>query len=97
MPLENVFDSVKYKIADLLEQFMGIERASILRGAPLIDLDPDFDSLAMLEILLMLEHEYGVAFDVALNGRNAREPWTADSLAHELVRQKAGSRLAGAH
>lgn len=58
------FDGVRRKVASLLFNRMGIPEEKSLRDIPLKDLCPDFDSLSLLEIQLLLEKEYEFEFPI---------------------------------
>lgn len=70
---------VEEKIAEFIEQHLGVEMPQVLSGKPFLDLHPDFDSLMMIEISGMLEDHYGVRFE--FGGVDGRIP----SNVHELA------------
>ena len=79
-------ESVKGKIADLVEKYMGIERSRVLDGTPLSDL---FDSLCLLELVLLVEREWSVEINIALHRPCAGVLLDIEDLAHEVVGQRA--------
>ena len=57
-PPENLSaDEIKTIIANILFKQMGIDPALTLADTPFMDLHKDFDSLSMMELLLLLEDE----------------------------------------
>jgi len=63
MKPELTIDEVKNQMATLVSEYMGIDRELVLSGKKFDTLIEHFDSLAMVEIQLLLEKHY----DVELN------------------------------
>jgi acyl carrier protein len=78
---------VRKKIAELIEQHMGIAATRVLEGTSFGELDKDFDSLALLEMQLLLEKEYEFEFDMQLHDKNAKLPSNVDELAEAVIHQ----------
>lgn len=78
---------VRLRIAELIEQHLAIPAADVLSGKPFAELHEKFDSLAYLELQLLLEEAYGFEFDMRLQGKEARLPTSIDELADEVIRQ----------
>lgn len=93
MAHEDILDSVTNKVADLAVQYMGVDRARLLAGTPLVDV---MDSLWVMELVMLLEREYGVELDIASS--ICRGPsMNVTSLAREVLRaRKAGAPIADA-
>lgn len=80
--------SVRKQIAEFIHGSMDIAVEKVLEDIPFGDLHKDFDSLAKLELQLLLEKEYGFEFEIGRHDRNAKVPNNATELAQELLRQK---------
>ena len=76
---------VKYRIAVVLERELGMPAHAVLAGTGFTEIDPDFDSLSLMETLLLLEREFAVEVDLPGGGCHGAPPGI-DDLA-ELVMQ----------
>lgn len=55
-------DSVRHRIAELLEAELGVSSTALLADTPFNEIDSKFDSLALLEVQFLLEDEYKIEF-----------------------------------
>ena len=77
-------ESVIAKLAELAEKYMGVEKIRLLGGTPLADL---FDSLCLLELVMLLERELHMDIDIPSHARMAGSRLDAGELARAVVRQ----------
>jgi hypothetical protein len=70
----------------LAEKYMGIEKARLHDGTPLAEL---FDSLCLLELVMLLERELLIDVEIPSHARKAGERIDACELARSVVRQHA--------
>ena len=89
MAQEINFESVIGKLAELAGTYMGIEKARVHGGAPLAEL---FDSLCLLELVMLLERELQIDVDLP-HCRMAGERMDTHELAHAIVRQHAAGAM----
>ncbi|WP_050462845.1 hypothetical protein [Herbaspirillum autotrophicum] len=86
MKPELTIDEVKNQMATLVSEYMGIDRELVLSGKKFDTLIEHFDSLAMVEIQLLLEKHY----DVELNFEGVDKeafPTDIDELADGFLQQ----------
>jgi acyl carrier protein len=81
--------SVRQKIAELIHDNLDITVDRVLEDIPFPELHKDFDSLAMLEVQMLLETAYGFEFETNLHDKNTKLPNNATELALEVIRQHA--------
>ncbi|MFK0380226.1 acyl carrier protein [Pandoraea sp. NPDC090278] len=55
-------EEIRTKIANLVSETFGIDKEKIISDLNFIDIDGRFDSLAMLEMQIKIEEEFGVEF-----------------------------------
>lgn len=84
--------SVCQTIAKILERQLGVSPEHALSGARFDELDSAFDSLAFVEMQVLLEDEYGVRFDEALAEHADKMPTNVLELADILLPLIAASR-----
>lgn len=85
-------NQVEAKIAEFIEQHLGVEMPQVLSGKPFLDLHPDFDSLVMVEISGMLEDYYGARFE--FGGVDGRIPSNIHELADLVLAALAAKAVA---
>jgi acyl carrier protein len=78
-------DYVRIRIAALLEEHMDINPTSALEDTAFTELHKDFDSLALLELQLLLEKEFSMEFDGF--DRTAKIPTNLTEMADALIRE----------
>ena len=78
-------EDVRLRIATLLRQHMDIDPALALQDTVFSELHKDFDSLALLELQLLLEKEFDMEFDGF--DRNAKIPTNVSEMADALMRE----------
>jgi acyl carrier protein len=62
--LNNItLDTVKEHIAEIFEMQLGLPRERVLAGEAFVDLDPNFDSLSLVQAQLFLEEMYETKFE----------------------------------
>jgi len=76
---------VRTRIAALLKENMDIDPALALQDTVFTELHKDFDSLALLELQLLLEKEFSMEFDGF--DRNAKMPSNVSEMADALIRE----------
>ena len=76
---------VRIRIAMLLKEHMGIDQEIALQDTVFTVLHKDFDSLAYLELQLLLEKEFGMEFDGI--DRNEKSPTNVSEMADALIRE----------
>jgi acyl carrier protein len=79
------FEDVRRRIAALLLEHMDIDPGSALQDTVFSELHKDFDSLALLELQLLLEKEFSMEFDGF--DRNAKIPTNVSEMADALIRE----------
>lgn len=85
MSVSNIsIDEIKLQIAEIFEQQLGLPKDRILAGEPFVDLDPNFDSLSMVQAQLFLEELYEAKFERTEATHLDRLPANINELA-ELV------------
>lgn len=82
-PLLSV-DEVCQKLSAIIEDQMGIAVMG-KEDMPLTELHQDFDSLAFMELQLLLEEHYG--FELKLDAHTQAMPTTVREFSQEVVRQ----------
>ncbi len=75
------------RIAALLHEQMDIDPELALQGIVFTELHRDFDSLALLELQLLLEKEFSMEFDGF--DSNAKLPTNVNEMADVLMRSHA--------
>lgn len=83
------FDGVRRRVARLLFECMGIPEEKSLDDLPLERLDPNFDSLSLLEIQLLLEKDYQFEFQHESRARRLRLDSTVSELARQAIESMA--------
>ncbi len=78
-------DYVRIRIASLLEEHMDVNPTSALEDTAFTELHKDFDSLALLELQLLLEKEFSMEFDGF--DRTAKIPNNLSEMADALIRE----------
>ncbi len=78
-------EDVRKSIATLLRQHMDIDPALALQDVVFSELHKDFDSLALLELQLLLEKEFSMEFDGF--DHNAKIPTNVSEMADALMRE----------
>ena len=78
-------DNVRIQIASLLKEHMDIDPVLALQDTVFSELHKDFDSLALLELQLLLEKEFDMEFDGF--DRNAKIPTNVSEMADALMRE----------
>ncbi|SDX27922.1 hypothetical protein SAMN04515617_102279 [Collimonas sp. OK242] len=79
-------DEVKSQIAALVSEYMGVDQALILSGKKFDTLIENFDSLAMVEVQLLVEKHYGFDLDFEDTSMDAF-PADIDELAEAFLLQ----------
>jgi len=79
------FENVRRRIAALLLEHMDIDPCLALQDTVFSELHKDFDSLALLELQLLLEKEFSMEFDGF--DRNAKIPSNVSEMAEALIRE----------
>jgi len=82
-------DEVKQIIANIHLKQMNVSIEKTLSNTPFIDLHKDFDSLAMMELQLLLEEELHFELDFKLHQPGVSLPTNVSELALEVLRQHA--------
>lgn len=77
-------DEVCEKLGTMIEEQMGIAVAR-KEDVPLVELHENFDSLAFMELQLLLEEHYG--FELKLDALAQALPTTVREFSQEVVRQ----------
>ncbi len=72
---------------------MGIAPQRLLSGEAFLEIDPNFDSLSMLEIQMLLEEEFGFELDFSRDQSNL--PMNVHELAQAVVDQKTRDSSTG--
>ena len=78
-------EDVRTRIASLLKEHMDIDPVLALQDTVFRELHKDFDSLALLELQLLLEKEFDMEFDGF--DRNAKIPTNVSEMADALMRE----------
>ena len=78
-------ENVRTRIATLLQEHMDIDPTLALQDTLFNELHKDFDSLALLELQLLLEKEFDMEFDGF--DRNAKIPTNVSEMADALIRE----------
>lgn len=78
-------EDVRTRIAALLQEHMDIDPVLALQDTVFSELHKDFDSLALLELQLLLEKEFDMEFDGF--DRNAKIPTNVSEMADALMRE----------
>jgi acyl carrier protein len=78
-------NEVRIQIVMLLEEHMGIDPQLALQDTEFKALHKDFDSLAYLELQLLLEKKFGMEFDGI--DRNEKLPTNVSEMADALIRE----------
>jgi acyl carrier protein len=87
-PPENLtVDEIKSTIANILFKQMDIDPAKTLANTPFMDLHKDFDSLSMMELLLLLEDELHFEINFKMHDKQAVPPNTVSEMALEVLHQ----------
>ncbi len=79
-------DEIKNRIAALVSEYMDVDLALVLSGQNFNTLIENFDSLAMVEIQLLVEKQYGFDLDFEDMDKHAF-PANIDELAKEFLQQ----------
>ncbi len=79
-------DEIKNRIAVLVSEYMDVDLALVLSGQNFNTLIENFDSLAMVEIQLLVEKQYGFDLDFEDMDKHAF-PANIDELAKEFLQQ----------
>ena len=85
--MELIKDNVRNQIASLLQEHMDIDPVLVLQDTLFTELHKDFDSLALLELQLLLEKEFEMEFDGL--DRTAKMPTNVSEMADALIREHA--------
>lgn len=64
-------EQVRQRMALLLSSRLGLPRDALLAGAAFEQIDPAFDSLHLIEAVLLAQGEFGVELDLPLPGPQA--------------------------
>ncbi len=80
-------DEIKTIIANILFKQMGIDPALTLADTLFMDLHKDFDSLSMMELLLLLEDELHFEINFKMHDKQAVPPNTVSEMALEVLHQ----------
>ncbi|MGC4061897.1 MAG: hypothetical protein QM749_14025 [Aquabacterium sp.] len=56
-------DTIKQHLAEIFETQLGLPRERVLAGEAFVDLDPNFDSLSLVQVQLFLEEMYETRFE----------------------------------
>jgi acyl carrier protein len=78
---------IKTTIANILFKQMGIDPALTLADTPFMDLHNDFDSLSMMELLLLLEDELHFEINFKMHDKQAVPPNIVSEMALEVLHQ----------
>ena len=77
-------ESVMASLAELAEKYRGVEKNRLQGGIPLAEL---FDSLCLLELVMLLERKLQIDIDIPSHARRAGSRLDACELARAVVRQ----------
>ena len=80
-------NEIKTTIATILLKHMGIDPAVTLADTPFMDLHKNFDSLSMMELLLLLEDELHFELNFKRHDQHAIRPNTVSEMAAEVLHQ----------
>lgn len=61
-------EGLRGQVADIFEQQFGLPRDRLLADELFIDLDPDFDSLSMVQVQIFIEEFYAIRFARSQSG-----------------------------
>jgi acyl carrier protein len=79
--------AVRERIAALLLEHMDIPTERTLSDVRLMELAPNFDSLAFLESLILIDEAFGFDFDINVADPKVKLPTTVTELAQEVLIQ----------
>lgn len=80
-------DEIRTTIANILFKQMGIDPALTLADTPFMELHKDFDSLSMMELLLLLEDELHFEINFKMHDQTVVPPNTVSEMALEVLHQ----------
>ncbi len=84
---EMTLSVVRERIATLFLEHMDIPMERTLSDVRLMELAPNFDSLAFLESLILIDEAFGFDFDINVADPNVKLPTTVTELAQEVLIQ----------
>ncbi|MCM2482876.1 hypothetical protein [Burkholderia glumae] len=68
-PIPPAGDALRVAIASCIAEHLNVDAARLLAGVPFAEVIPDFDSLMLLEIVLLLEAKFELKLDEVPTGQ----------------------------
>jgi acyl carrier protein len=80
-------EEIRQTIVRLIQKQVDVPAATVLVDTPLRELHPEFDSLAMIELQLLLEKEYEIELTFGTNSTVDEFPNNVTELANQVAIQ----------